>query len=181
MYGVDVSHTLISEVTQSVLEEVESWQKRPLESVYPVLYLDCISVKVHQDKRVVSKSVYLALGITLDGHKELLGMWISENEGSKFWMGILDELKGRGVKDILIACVDGLSGFPEAIHAVYPQTKVQAVHRASDSQFTELCFVQRAQGGCRRLKENIYFPYGAGSRGGVRALQGKVGSSIRWY
>ena len=125
MYGVDVSHTLISKVTKSVLEEVEPWQKRPLESIYPVLYLDCIGVKVHQDKQVVSKSVYLALGITLEGHKELLGMWISENEGSKFWMGILDEMKGRGVKDILIACVGGLSGFPEAINAVYPQTKVQ--------------------------------------------------------
>ena len=81
MYGVDVSHTLISKVTKSVLEEVEPWQKRPLESIYPVLYLDCIGVKVHQDKQVVSKSVYLALGITLEGHKELLGMWISENEG----------------------------------------------------------------------------------------------------
>ncbi|MBU1077920.1 MAG: IS256 family transposase [Spirochaetes bacterium] len=110
MYGVDVSHTLISGVTDLVIEEVEQWQNRPLESVYPIIYLDCIVVKVHQDKRVINKAVYLALGVTTEGIKDLLGLWISENEGAKFWLSILTELQSRGVKDIFIASVDGLTG-----------------------------------------------------------------------
>jgi len=125
MYDADVSATLISKVTNAVIDEVIEWQNRPLDSVYPVVYLDCIVVKVNQDKRVVNKSIYLALGINVDGEKELLGMWISENEGSKFWLSVLTELQNRGLKDIFIACVDGLSGFPEAINTVYPKTKVQ--------------------------------------------------------
>jgi len=125
MYGVNVSHTLISQVTDAILEEVEQWQNRPLESVYPIIYLDCIVVKVHQDKRVIKKAVYLALGVTTEGLKELLGLWISENEGAKFWLSILTELQNRGVKDIFIASVDGLTGFPEAINTVYPKTKIQ--------------------------------------------------------
>jgi len=135
MYGVEVSHTLISQVTDSVLEEVESWQNRPLDSVYPIVYLDCIVIKVHQDKRVIKKAVYLALGINTEGIKELLGLWISENEGAKFWMGVLTELQTRGVKDIFIFSVDGLTGFPEAISAVYPKAKIQLciVHMVRNS------------------------------------------------
>jgi putative transposase len=122
-------------VTDSVLEEVERWQNRPLESLYPIIYLDCIVVKVHQDKRVIKKSVYLALGITTEGIKELLGLWISENEGAKFWLSDLTELQNRGVKDVFIACVDGLTGFPEAINTVFPKTKVQLciVHMVRNS------------------------------------------------
>ncbi len=135
MYDVDVSHTLISQITDSVLEEVEKWQNRPLNSVYPVVYLDCIVVKVHQDKRVIKKAVYLALGINTAGLKELLGLWISENEGSKFWLSVLTELQNRGVKDIFIASIDGLSGFPEAINTVFPKTKIQLciVHMVRNS------------------------------------------------
>ena len=125
MYGADVSHSLISRVTDAVIDEVTAWQTRPLDEVYPVLYLDCIVIKCHQDKRVINKSVYLALAITREGHKELLGLWIAENEGSKFWLSVLTEMNQRGVKDILIACVDGLTGFPEAINAVFPKTKIQ--------------------------------------------------------
>ncbi len=125
MYGADVSHTLISRVTDAVIDEVNIWQTRPLDEVYPVLYLDCIVIKCHQEKRVINKSVYLALAINREGHKELLGLWIAENEGSKFWLSVLTELNQRGVKDILIACVDGLTGFPEAINAVFPKTKIQ--------------------------------------------------------
>jgi putative transposase len=125
MYGADVSHTVISKVTDAILYEVRTWQSRPLDSIYPIVYLDCIVVKVHQDKRVINKSVYLALAINTSGHKELLGMWIAENEGSKFWLSILTELQTRGVKDIFIACVDGLKGFSEAINTVYPKSKVQ--------------------------------------------------------
>jgi putative transposase len=125
MYDADVSHSLISKVTDAVIEDVEAWQNRRLETVYPVMYLDCIVVKCHQDKRVINKSVYIALAITTTGVKEVLGLWIAENEGSKFWLGVLTELRNRGVEDILIACVDGLKGFPEAINTVFPQTKVQ--------------------------------------------------------
>jgi transposase-like protein len=125
MYGADVSATLISKVTDAVIEEVTEWQNRPLEAVYPIIYLDCLVIKVHQDKRVINKSVFIALGITLAGNKELLGLWIAETEGSKFWLSVLTELQQRGVKDIFIACVDGLTGFPEAINIVYPQAKVQ--------------------------------------------------------
>lgn len=135
MYGVNVSTSLISTVTDAVMSEVKTWQSRPLERVYPILYLDCIVVKVREDKRIINKSVYLALAVNTEGQKELLGMWISQNEGAKFWLNVLTELKNRGLEDIIIACVDGLTGFPEAIEAVYPQAKVQLciVHMVRNS------------------------------------------------
>ncbi|MBE9399755.1 IS256 family transposase, partial [Pontibacterium sp. N1Y112] len=122
MYGADVSASLISKVTNAVLEQVIEWQSRPLDEVYPIVYLDCIVVKIRQDKQVINKAVYLALGVNLEGHKELLGLWLSENEGAKFWLNVLTELQNRGVKDILIACVDGLKGFPDAINTAFPET-----------------------------------------------------------
>ena len=124
-YDVDVSATLISHVTDKVIDELTEWQNRPLDAIYPIVYLDCIVLKVRENQRIVNKSIYIALGVNLEGHKELLGLWIAQSEGSRFWLGILTELKNRGLEDILIACVDGLKGFPEAIEAVYPQTKVQ--------------------------------------------------------
>ncbi len=135
LYGADVSATLISNVTETVLEKVHEWQARPLDAVYPVIYLDCLMVKIRHDKRVINKAIYLALGINLDGHKELLGLWLSENEGAKFWLSILTELHNRGIKDIFIACVDGLKGFPETINTVYPNTKIQLciVHMVRNS------------------------------------------------
>ena len=125
MYDAEISPTLISRVTDAVLERVVEWQSRPLEAVYPIVYLDCIVVKIRQDKRIINKAIYLALGVNLSGHKELLGLWLAETEGAKFWLGILTELQTRGVKDILIACVDGLKGFPDAIGNVFPDTQVQ--------------------------------------------------------
>jgi transposase-like protein len=125
MYGADVSATLISKVTDAVLDQVIEWQNRPLDALYPIVYLDCIVLKIRHNKRVINKSMYLALGINLEGHKELLGMWLAETEGAKFWLAVLTELKTRGLQDILIACVDGLKGFPEAIAAEYPQAKIQ--------------------------------------------------------
>ncbi len=125
MYGVEVSPTLVSQVTQAVQEEVKLWQNRPLEEVYPIVYLDAIRVKVRQEGRVLNKAVYLAVGVNLDGIKEVLGMWTAETEGAKFWLQVVTELKSRGVKDIFIACVDGLKGFPEAIETVFPDTQVQ--------------------------------------------------------
>lgn len=125
MYDAEISPTLISRVTDAVLERVVEWQSRPLEAVYPIVYLDCIVVKIRQDKRVINKAIYLALGVNLSGHKELLGLWLAETEGARFWLGILTELQTRGVKDILIACMDGLKGFPDAIGNVFPDTQVQ--------------------------------------------------------
>ena len=135
LYGVDVSSSLISNVTASVIDDVKAWQSRPLDALYPIVYLDCLVVKVKEDKRIINKSVYLALGVNLDGQKELLGMWISQNEGAKFWLSVLTELKNRGLEDIFIASVDGLTGFPEAIASVYPKTKVQLciVHMVRNS------------------------------------------------
>lgn len=125
MYDADVSPTLISKVTDAVKEQVIEWQNRPLDGLYPIVYMDCIVVKVRQDGTVINKAIFLALGINLEGHKELLGMWMAENEGAKFWLSVLTELKNRGLNDILIACVDGLKGFPEAINSVYPKTRIQ--------------------------------------------------------
>lgn len=125
IYGVEVSPTLISQVTEAVTEEVKLWQNRPLDEVYPIVYLDAIRVKVRHNSQVINKAVYLAIGVTKEGVKEVLGMWTAETEGAKFWLQVVTELKNRGVKDIFIACVDGLKGFPEAIEAVFPKTQVQ--------------------------------------------------------
>jgi putative transposase len=125
LYGIEVSPTLISNVTNEVIEEVKLWQSRPLDRIYPIVYLDALVIKVKEDKRVMNKAFYLALGVNVYGQKELLGIWVSQNEGAKFWLNVLTEIKNRGVEDILIACVDGLTGFPEAIQAVYPKTQVQ--------------------------------------------------------
>jgi putative transposase len=125
MYGTEVSPSLISSVTDAVIDEVKIWQSRPLDALYPIVYMDCIHVKVRDSGAVRTKAVYLALGINLAGEKELLGIWIAQTEGAKFWMQVVTELKNRGVQDIFIACVDGLKGFPEAIEAVYPKTFVQ--------------------------------------------------------
>lgn len=135
MYDADVSSTLVSKVTDAVLEQVIEWQSRPLDEVYPIVYLDCIVVKIRQDKQVINKSVYLALGVNMEGQKELLGMWLSENEGAKFWLNVLTELQNRGVRDILIACVDGLKGFPDAINTAFPNTQIQLciVHMVRNS------------------------------------------------
>lgn len=125
MYGAEVSAGLLSKVTNAVMEQVIEWQNRPLDAVYPIVYFDCIVLKIRHDKRVVNKSVYLALGVNLDGHKELLGLWIAETEGARFWLSVLTELSNRGVQQLLIACVDGLSGFPDAINTVFPQSRIQ--------------------------------------------------------
>jgi len=125
IYGVDVSPTLVSQVTEAVTDEIKLWQNRPLDDVYPIMYLDAVRVKVRHDGRVINKAVYLAIGVTMNGVKEVLGMWTAETEGAKFWLQVVTELKNRGVKDIFIACVDGLKGFPEAIEAVFPQAQIQ--------------------------------------------------------
>ena len=135
MYGVDVSPTLISNVTNAVMDEVREWQHRPLSAVYPIVYFDALVVKSRQEGPVKNKAVYLALGINLEGEKELLGLWIAETEGAKFWLSTFNDLKNRGMQDCFIACVDGLKGLPEAIEAVFPETQVQLciVHKLRNS------------------------------------------------
>jgi len=125
IYGVEVSPTLVSHVTDAVSADVQIWQNRPLEEVYPIVYFDALWGKVRENNQVVKVAVYLALGITMTGHKEVLGMWAANSEGAKFWLHVLTEIKNRGVRDIFIGCVDGLKGFPESMEAVFPRTAVQ--------------------------------------------------------
>jgi putative transposase len=137
IYGVEISADLVSTVTDAVLTDVKEWQSRPLDEVYPVLYLDATMVKVRSEGRVINKSAYLAIGINIEGLKDVLGIWLEQSEGAKFWLKIMTELKNRGVRDIFIACVDGLKGFPEAIEATFPQAEVQ------------LCIVHMIRGSLR--------------------------------
>ena len=125
IYHVEVSPSLISSVTDEVIDEVKTWQNRQLDAVYPIMYLDAIQFKVRDNGQVKNKAIYLAIGVTVEGYKEVLGLWIAQTEGAKFWLQVVTELKNRGVADIFIACVDGLKGFPEAIESVFPQTEVQ--------------------------------------------------------
>lgn len=126
IYGVEVSAGLISEVTNEVIEDVKAWQQRPLEPLYPILFLDALYVKIRHEGRVENRAIYVAIGVDWNGRKDVLGLWASGNEGAKFWLSVLTELKNRGVQDVFIACVDGLKGFPAAIETVYPQAQVQA-------------------------------------------------------
>ena len=166
IYSTEVSPDLISTVTDTVLEEVKLWQNRGLSEVYPVIYLDCIHAKCRDHHMIQNKAVYLVVGITMEGQKELLGMWISKNEGAKFWMQVVTELKNRGVKDILIACVDGLKGFEEAILSVFPNATVQLciVHLVRNS----LKFVPWKD---RKLvAEDLRYIYNAPSESAARDL-----------
>jgi putative transposase len=137
IYGVEISADLVSTVTDGVMNDVKDWQNRPLDEVYPVLYLDATILKVRNEGRVINKSAYLAIGINTEGLKDVLGIWLEQSEGAKFWLKVMTELKNRGVKDIFIACVDGLKGFPEAIEAAFPKTEVQ------------LCIVHMIRGSLR--------------------------------
>ena len=135
MYGVEVSPTLISSVTEAVMEEVKAWQSRPLDETYAILYLDALRVKIRDGGHVQNKAIYVAIAVNMEGNKEVLGLWAAENEGAKFWLQILTDVQNRGAKDFFIACVDGLKGFPEAIESVYPRTEVQLciVHLVRES------------------------------------------------
>ena len=135
IYGTDVSADLISTVTNEVMEEVKAWQNRSLDSLYPIVFLDALRVKIRHEGSIKNKAIYLAIGINMEGLKEVLGLWIAETEGSKFWLQVVTEIKNRGVKDILIASVDGLKGFPEAIESVFPETSIQIciVHMVRNS------------------------------------------------
>lgn len=174
LYGVEVSHALISNVTEAVEIERKEWQNRSLDGVYPIVYFDALVVKVRHEGRVINKAIHLALGVNLAGHKELLGLWMTTNESSKFWLSILTELQNRGLKDIFIACVDGLTGFPEAIEAVFPQTRVQLciVHLVRNS-LSYVCYKDR-----KALAADLKKVYGAATE--AAAEQALVEFGERW-
>lgn len=125
LYGIELSPSSVSNITDKIVEEAKEWYSRTLDSLYPVVFLDAVHFKVREEGRIVTKAAYVALGINSEGYKDILGIWIGENEGAKFWLKVCNELKNRGVQDILVACIDGLKGFPDAIHTVFPETKVQ--------------------------------------------------------
>jgi transposase-like protein len=135
LYGVEISPALISSITASVMDDLRAWQARPMASVYPIIYFDALVVKSRQEGSVKNKAVHVALGINMAGEKELLGLWMTENEGAKFWLSVFTELRNRGLEDCFIACVDGLKGLPEAVEAIYPYTQVQlcVVHKVRNS------------------------------------------------
>lgn len=157
IYGIDISPTMVSSITDTVLPKIQEWQSRPLSPLYPFVYLDGIHFKVKKDGRVVTECAYIALGVNESGYKEVLGIWVGEAEGAKFWMGILSELKSRGVADILIVCTDGLSGFDEAIKAIYPSARIQQciVHQVRNT----LKFIPHKDRG--KVAESLKTIYGA--------------------
>ena len=125
LYGIELSPSSVSNITDKIVEEAKEWYSRTLDSLYPVVFLDAVHFKVREEGRIATKAAYVALGINSEGYKDILGIWIGENEGAKFWLKVCSELKNRGVQDILVVCIDGLKGFPDAIHTVFPETKVQ--------------------------------------------------------
>ena len=195
LYGLKVSPDLISRVTDAVLDEVREWQSRALERMYPIVIFDALRVKLRDaDSRTVkNKAVYVALGVTRDGQREVLGLWIAENEGAKFWLAVMNELKNRGTQDILIAVVDGLKGFPEAITAAFPEAMVQTCvrHRsrtdgdqcltASGAPFPEFLFLEGPQGRGRRPAPGSQRPDRRYGRGRARCLRGEMGREIRLH
>lgn len=141
LYGVTLSHTVIAQVTEAVLDEARIWQNRPLEAIYPIVWMDGIVIKIQQDKRIINKSAHIILGVNLRGEKEVLGLWIAENEGAKFWLSALTEIKNRGVQDIYIACMDGLTGLPGAVQSVFPHA------------LTQLCIVHLVRASLRYVSD----------------------------
>ena len=168
VYGVEVSPETISNITESVMADVREWQNRPLEKTYPILFLDALRVNSRQDGKNINKALYVALAINWEGRKEVLGLWLADTEGAKFWMSVLTDIKNRGTEDILIACMDGLTGFPDAVKAVFPNTHIQhcIVHMIRNS--TKFVSYKDLKAVCRDLKE-VYSAVNAGS--GHEALE----------
>jgi len=187
-YGTEVSPDFISSVTDAVMAEVTAWQSRPLEVMYPVVFFDALRVKIREDAVVRNKAIYLALGVLPDGTRDILGLWIENTEGAKFWMKVFNDLKTRGVADILIAVTDGLKGMPEPLAAVFPATTLQTcivhrasciVHRASDSQQPRLRLLEGAQGPGRGNQANLYGAQRRSGHGRTGCLRpGAVGAEI---
>ena len=175
IYGVEVSPSLISSVTDGVMEEVKAWQNRPLDAVYPIVYMDALYVKIRDNGHVQNRAMYIALGVNLQGDKEVLGLWVSANEGAKFWLQVLTELRNRGIADVFISCVDGLKGFPEAVEAVFPRTQVQLciVHLTRASLQYVSYKQRRAVAG--RSAADLYGAYRRGGGAAIERLRGEMG------
>ena len=174
MYGVEVSPALISQVTDAVMEEVRAWQNRPLDPIYPIVYLDALFVKMRHEGRVENRAVFVGIGVSQEGTKEVLGLWTSATEGAKLWLQILTELRNRGVQDILVACVDGLKGFPDAIGSGLSENNGAAVHRAYGAEQPGICELEGAQDGCAGFAGDLSGRDGGTSRA---ALEGNSRSA----
>lgn len=172
IYGVEISAELVSRVTDAVVDDVAQWRNRPLDGSYPIVFLDTLRVYTRQDGKSVNKALYIALGVDWDGRKDVLGMWLAETEGAKFWAGVLTELRNRGVQDILIACTDGLTGFPDAIRAVFPDTRVQLciVHMVRNS--TKYVSYKDLKRVCADLKRIYGAPTEEAARGALEDFGG---------
>jgi len=178
LYGVGVGRDTISRVTDAVLDDVVAWRTRPLETVYPIVYFDAMMVKVREDRSVRSRACYLAVGVTVDGDREALGIWWQDTEGAKFWLAVLNDLHRRGVKDVLIACVDGLTGFPEAIEAVFPAAWVQTCIVSPDPQLAALRQLPRPAQARRRPAARLLRRQRRRRARRARALRGNLGRSL---
>ena len=178
LYAVDVSPDLISRVTDAVLDEVREWQNRPLDTVYPVVFFDALRVKIRDESVVRNKAVYLALALDCEGHKHVLGLWIEQSEGAKFWLRVMNELKNRGVEDIIFAVVDGLKGFPDAITATFPRTTVQTCIRPSDQEQSELRVLAGPQAAPAGTAGDLPGRDGRGGRAAARRLRSRVGQEV---
>ena len=178
IYGVKVGRDLISRVTDAVMDDVREWQQRPLDDVYPVLFLDALVLKIREGGTVQRRACYLALGVTVDGERDVLGMWFQETEGAKFWMQVLSELKQRGVADILLCCVDGLKGFPEAIEAIYPRHGRADLHRPSDPAQPPLRAAAGARAGRSRPEADLHRRRRRRRPGSARGLRRQVGLAL---
>ena len=177
IYGVEVSAELISKVTDAIVPELRAWQQRPLDAVYPILYLDAIVVKVRTDHVVVNRPVYIAMAVDVDGRKHVLGLWLGKgDEGAKFWLGVITELKNRGVTDVLVVCCDGLTGFADAIEAVWPNTTVQTcvVHLIRNS--IPFLLVERPQSRHQSAQTHLPGGHHRSRRPGPRRLRNRIGA-----
>ena len=181
LYGLDISPTMVSKVTDKIMPLVKEWQSRPLHRVYPIVYLDAIHFKVRDGNRIVNKAAYSVLGINMDGQKEILGIWIGENESASFWLGVCTDLKNRGVEDILIACKDGLSGFSEAISSAFPKTEIQlcVIHQIRNSM--KYVSYKEQKRGNEGFKESLSSINLRRSRTGLHCFQRKVGKKASYY
>jgi len=178
LYDTEIGRDTISNITDAVLEDVQAWRSRPLDAVYPIVYFDAMFVKVREDRSVRARACYLAMGVTCDGDREVLGIWWQETEGSKFWLSVLNDLHRRGVQDVLIACVDGLKGFPEAIEAVFPQAWVQTCIVHLVRSLAALRQLPRPHEGRRRAQADLHRRQRPGRRDRARALRSRMGGGL---
>ena len=178
IYGVEVSPALVSKVTDAVLEEVRTWQRRPLEKLYPVVFLDALFVKIREGGQVANRAVYVALGINLEGEKDVLGLWVADSEGAKFWLQVLTELQNRGVEDVLFFCVDGAGGLRRCDRSGLSAGDGTAVHRTFSTRESEICRLEAAQGGGGGSQAHLRRGDGSGGRGRARSIRGEVASDV---